>query len=443
MRTQSQATLLVPEGAEASRWKYFMFDEEGYPEEGKPDPARRPDIFLSRISTSLSRRILDVPILIVDLDGEKWQNTVGVSATQELFDGTRELLSRGGVVVTVMRPLVEVKKRHNYEWLALPLSARIRESACSRGTEISVLTKDQPLRQYLTNCEGYYFAIPHKAGDHISDDIRVSAVFATSRLTQETIAWELVDGGGLRVFVPPSEDPQWLWLLWQYAAQRYEQLGTEAARAAFEEPLELADWWVEDEANIATQAETFQEKLRELGDERQRYQVVNRLLYEKDARLEEAVLTLFKEIGCEAEKEEPGRPVDVRVEYGPHKVLIEVTGCNGYISRSHKKNSQLAHAWQQKDDAEKLVLLASTHQSISDIARRQEEDDFTPETITFAEGMGVCLLTGVQAFELWRQYLRGRSVASIIESIAETSGEYSCDPLLPLSERPQQLPQEE
>jgi hypothetical protein len=79
--------------------------------------------------------------------------------------------------------------------------------------------------------------------------------------------------------------------------------------------------------------------------------------------MEEAVVAALRFLGLKALRMAPGANIDIRASDAEERRRfgIEVTGIKGNIGKRSRKLSQLFQFEQERDDSEKGILVAGTH----------------------------------------------------------------------------------
>jgi hypothetical protein len=148
------------------------------------------------------------------------------------------------------------------------------------------------------------------------------------------------------------------------------------------------------------------------------------LIYAKDEPLEEAVIYVLRFLGLYAEHTTRGFTIDVlaQTQDGVRKFGIEVTGTKGTIKKNSNKLTQVTEFEQKKEDDEKTVLLANTHNT-TPIPQRQDLEDFTQQALDFLEKHPVLVMTGWDLYRMVGDVINGsQTKEKIIDILYITNG---------------------
>jgi hypothetical protein len=172
-------------------------------------------------------------------------------------------------------------------------------------------------------------------------------------------------------------------------------------------------------------------KLRQLEEQRDLLQTeidqLNRfllLLYGTGDSLETAVVCALRFLGLEAEKTEKGFTADIRAQTpnGSRKFGLEVTGINGQVKKDSPKLTQLTEFELVKEQDEKAILVANTHNK-TPISQRKGLDDFTPHVLTFFARHPILILTSWDLYCMVCDVLNNtRTKEELIEMLYTTNG---------------------
>lgn len=157
------------------------------------------------------------------------------------------------------------------------------------------------------------------------------------------------------------------------------------------------------------QMDDLQQKWRSLDKYRDLFSV------HEDPQLD-AVAAVLRDIGFGTQRTKPGFPVDLIGK----DVAVEVTSIAGKVDSNSPKMFQLMQFFEKYRKSEKVVLVANTFKR--DIpSSRSGKESFTPQVISYMRSNGVCAMTCVALFELWKLAKRDQTKAQRI--ILETDGE--------------------
>ena len=158
---------------------------------------------------------------------------------------------------------------------------------------------------------------------------------------------------------------------------------------------------------------------------RSRFQKIDALLYATNKTLEKAVMLVFEDFDLNVEKADPGANKDLIVKDNSGNILlVEVTGVKGKINSQSRKMAQLMDLVLEKRSDEKIVLIANTYRE-KEPAERSGDEHFTEKVKNLCEKIGICLMTTVDLFYLWKNVLEGKKTPEqVIDTVLATSGVY-------------------
>jgi hypothetical protein len=156
--------------------------------------------------------------------------------------------------------------------------------------------------------------------------------------------------------------------------------------------------WVDELKSDEHQA--IEQQLPELTEADRRFRQVEYVLWGTGEELEDAVQLLLEDLGLNCSKTVKGATVDLLADYpsGELKFSFEVTGINDAIKKGTKKLGQALTRLGEKDDEERVVIVANAHNTIP-INERSEA--FTPELRKLLEQAGVVAVTTEQLYRVW------------------------------------------
>jgi hypothetical protein len=134
--------------------------------------------------------------------------------------------------------------------------------------------------------------------------------------------------------------------------------------------------------------------------------------------LEEAVIKGLRLFGLNAKRTPKAFTADIfaQTHDGKWKFGFEVTGTSGSIKKDSNKLTQLLEFERIKENDEKTILIANTHNT-TPISQRKEMENFTPQVINFLGQHPILLMTS------WDLYCMVRAVfedSSLKEKFVET-----------------------
>jgi hypothetical protein len=185
-------------------------------------------------------------------------------------------------------------------------------------------------------------------------------------------------------------------------------------------PKMAAPVWVEDVAP-KSQIDLRDELLGKIEVLKNDYVTFSELLFQSGEELELAVKRFLEFLGMKAEQTEKAFPIDLIAEKGDIHLAIEVTGTNGNINNKNGKVGQVITYAGEKQENEKIILVANTFRNQPITERPQES--FTPPALKILKPFDACLVTGVTLYEFWKDVLEGRKTKDeTINLLNETVG---------------------
>lgn len=148
------------------------------------------------------------------------------------------------------------------------------------------------------------------------------------------------------------------------------------------------------------------------------------LLYGTGEILEESVIQSLRFLNLKAERAEKGFTADIlaRTIDGSRRFGFEVTGIAGAVKKESKKLTQLIEFERIKENREKAILIATTHNT-TPIKDRNNLEDFTPQVIGFFTPFPILLMTGFNLYSMIGDVLEGnKTKEQIIEILFATNG---------------------
>jgi hypothetical protein len=140
--------------------------------------------------------------------------------------------------------------------------------------------------------------------------------------------------------------------------------------------------------------------------------------------LEDAVTAALRCLGLEAEKAEKGATVDIFAwKDGGASFGFEVTGLNDSIKKSSRKLTQVMEFERLKDDAQKTVLLANTHNATP--VNERPAENFTVDVANFLSPHPILMMTGYDLYRLVLDVRAGtKSAKAVVEDMRTMNGVY-------------------
>ena len=120
---------------------------------------------------------------------------------------------------------------------------------------------------------------------------------------------------------------------------------------------------------------------------------------------------------------EKGATIDFTAKTDSMKLAIEVTGVDDKIYKSSKKFGQILQYLPMKEENEKIVLLANTYKDI-DVKERIGRENFTGTVREIADSNRFCLMTTMDLYFMWKDFLNGASAKKMLTEVFSTTGEF-------------------
>jgi hypothetical protein len=266
----------------------------------------------------------------------------------------------------------------------------------------------------------------HRHGGH--GVYRTLDIISLVKTTSDVIACSINFGGGNLIFLPQStrEPKDIISELYEIGKHYYGE------DIVYNAPDWIDDYKTMQEIELEKEYEFFKletrEKAIEFKRELRRYSDIDILLWGTGKPLEKAVKKCFEEFGLEINKTEPGFTIDlVGKDKKDRKLAVEVTGTNGKIKKESNKITQLFQYSQfNKKESEKLVFVANTY--CTKKVEERKEGDFTKDAINLLNSLGVCSLTSLDMYFLWKKYSEEKIKGNeIIDKIFSTIGPLSVE----------------
>ena len=148
------------------------------------------------------------------------------------------------------------------------------------------------------------------------------------------------------------------------------------------------------------------------------------LLYGTGDILEDSVIQALRFLDLKAERTEKGFTADILASSidGSRRFSFEVTGIVGPVKKESKKLTQLVEFERIKENQEKAVLIATTHNT-TPIPDRNNLEDFTQQVVSFFTPFPILLMTGWNLYSMIRDVLEGsKSKEQVVEILFATTG---------------------
>ena len=149
------------------------------------------------------------------------------------------------------------------------------------------------------------------------------------------------------------------------------------------------------------------------------------LVYGTGESLEEAVTQALRLFGLDAEKAPKGFTADIMADSADKKLRfgIEVTGISGAIKKDSIKLTQVSEFERIKENNEKTILLANTHNTLP-ISKRKGLENFTRQVLDYFSRHPILMMTGWDMYCLVSDRLEGKKTKEeIVALLFDTTSE--------------------
>lgn len=342
----------------------------------------------------------------------------------------------------IVRAGIVTRFEINYDWIPLNLLYRtgIADLEAKIGKHFDILSRDKNILEYFKGVDEYHKTVDSVELEHdkkgnllryyllIDDQSRPSLrPFAVSKVSRQPIACQIDISEGSLVFLPQSklEPTTVIAQLFEIGKSEY-QGGLNRADKTQLPPDWLHKYKTEQELDLEKEIGELEERLEQNRDELERFNQIDLLLYGTGSALENAVQRTLEEMSFDVQKTEKGATIDFKVKIDSAKFAIEVTGVDGEILKDNKKFGQILSYLPNKEDDEKIILLANTHR-MTDLTERSKKESFTLPVQKLAKDNHFCLMTTADLFLIWKDSLNGKSTKKAIATILKAEGEYKYD----------------
>lgn len=253
-------------------------------------------------------------------------------------------------------------------------------------------------------------------------------IISRVKTTSDVIACSINFGEGNLIFLPQStkEPKDIIYELYEMGKHYYSE------DIVFDAPDWIDGYKTMQEIELEKEYAVFKsetcEKDIEFKRRLRRYRDIDVLLWGTGKPLEKAVKKCFEEFELGINETEPGFTIDlVGKDKKDRKLAVEVTGTNGKIKKESNKITQLFQYSQfNKEGSEKLVFVANTY--CTKKVEERKEEDFTKDAINLLNSLGVCSLTSLDLYFLWKKYIEEKIKGDeIIDKIFSTIGPLSVE----------------
>jgi hypothetical protein len=397
--------------------------------------------------------VLDMKVLRSDSYGLPWDTF------SNLRIDISELFNAGGVVIClnyitihtshliscqhsksnlrqkdVFRPR-DARYENNYDWLLYEdvlSKLNIADVNAKPGNNFLLVTKKKEYISFLSGVKEYQKVIDgidEKTGSvgytvNLSHENRLDAeVFALTKVTKKPIACLVRILNGSLILLPQSYANRKIIIDQLYA------IGSLEYEASTEVPFkEIFPSWVTNykhkkELELEKEIEQRNVEVQKLKKELRRFTMIDFLLCGTGNPLEDAVELALKDIGFAVEKTEKGASIDFKVHLGKLSFAIEVTGIEEKVFKDNKHFAHILHYLPQKECDEKILFLVNTYRNL-DINARLLKEHFTPPVIEMSKNNHVVLMTTLDLFKIWSDFVDGKTINHYFEKMSSLDGEF-------------------
>jgi len=303
-----------------------------------------------------------------------------------------------------------------YEWLAnagIELQDNYGEAIKPSGAGRAIA-----IQEYLEYAPKYYQIITKPES---SPNNRLAVV----EDTEITVGLEYqVEKGTLVILPPPLLDKK----CYNKALPRL----VEVARRYYERsqrhiPISDAPDWLE--SYLVPRAKELDGQIKELAEEKDKYDQIAYVLYGSGDDLEQSVALLLQDLGFDVERQPIGANIDQKARYAKFNLgfAIEITGIRDIVK---KDTNKIAQAWKYLNDRagtpeenDRLMIVANTQCHLD--PKQRNSQSFTPDVVQLLSSNGVLLITTFQLYEQWTAVQDGiTSADEFVQRLHSTSGLY-------------------
>lgn len=408
-------------------------------------------------------RLSDYEIVVLDMEIPDDNNYGG--AFLGLREETRILFESGGVMVClnyftkptdheiyynsdegplkrsdVIRTGGSTRREINYDWmfhLGLLSRLNVAQVDAKIGTSWRLTSKDKIFTEYFKEVTEYHKTIDNvvsqedEEGNFLGYAIHIPRwtslnirVVSVTKVTKKPIACIIEILNGSLIFLPQSQAKSQTIIGQLYAIGKSEYEKNIQRIEELPSPPEWLDKYkTKQELDLERKIEDLTSGLQQRKLEHKKFEKIDVLLYGTGTPLEVAVQKVLEEMGCIVEKLEKGATIDLKAKIDSVKFAIEVTGVDDKIYKDSKKFAQILQYLPHKEENEKIVLLVNTHRHI-DVGERAKKENFTRTVLKIARDNDFCLMTTMNLYFMWKDFLNGESPEKILTDVFSTKGEF-------------------
>lgn len=329
----------------------------------------------------------------------------------------------------------------NYDWIfsvGLLSTLNVAQLDAKPGKSFVLESKDKVFAEYFKGVTEYHKTIDNvhskedEEGNFLGYEIygprwgirSNTKVIAVAKVTKKPIACVMSISRGSLIFLPQSNAESMMIIGQLYAIGKSEyEKNIERIEEYPSAPEWLDKYKTKQEIGLERKIKGLTNELEQRKLEHKRFEKIDVLLYGTGTPLEVAVQNVLEEMGCTVEKMEKGATIDLKAKIDSMKFAIEITGVDDKIYKNSKKFSQILQYLPMQEENEKIVLLANTYKDI-EVEKRIGSENFTKPVLKIAENNHFCLMTTMDLYFIWKDFLNGKSLKEIFAEVFSKKGEF-------------------
>lgn len=371
-------------------------------------------------SGDFTSSVFDYDVSIVHIE-EPAFNTIGYYQNlPKLLQDSSLALEHGHAIICLPHSRNFISERLNktamsaYEWLK-HFGVELRDNA---GEDIrpSGSGRAQVIQEYLQCAPRYYQIVTKPRSDPRS---RLAVVDDT----EIVVGLEHQVGKGTLVILPPpdfgkSDYDLMMSRLLRVARRYYDRAQRHIAVG------DTPDWLSN---YLVSRAKALDDQIKELADEKGKYDKLAYVLYGTGDELVTSVALLLNEVGLDVQPQPPGANIDLKARHPKLNIgfAVEITGTKDVI---HKDSSKVVQAWQYLEDRagtpeenDRLVIIANTQYHLD--PKQRNDEGYTRDIVRLLSNNGVLMITTLQLYEQWKAVHEGhKSPDDLVLELHSNSG---------------------
>lgn len=328
----------------------------------------------------------------------------------------------------------------NYDWIfndAMLSKLNVAQTDAKLGESFLLISKEKVFSEYFKGVNEYHKTIDN-IGSIEDEENNIlgyrfyiglarsvnAKVFAIAKVTKKPIACTINIRNGSLIFLPQSQAKPKAVIsqLYTIGQSEYER-NIEITEERPSPPEWLSRYKTRQELDLEGKIKELTETLEQRKLDHRKFEKIDVLLYGTGAFLEVAVQMVLEEMGCIVEKLEKGATIDLKARIGSMKFAIEITGVDNKIYKDSKKFAQILQYLPHKEENEKIVLLTNTYRHV-DVEERADKENFTRTVLKIAKDNNFCLMTTVDLYFIWKDFLNGESSEKMLTEVFATKGNF-------------------